>query len=163
MAFMSTEPAPTDSNDAHPAHQPRERTREDFTVVEVRRGVRIQSWIVLGIILGLALSFVFAYFLPENPDFSRAQVFGFLGVFLTALSVVILTGVGLIVNAFVTRRSTPQRVLLERVPEDDEQDAEEVEQDAQDAAEAAEHIGQEAPRDSGASDAAAGPDAEAQR
>lgn len=115
---MSTDPAATNPNDAE---QPRQRTPEDFTVAEVRRGVRIQGWLILGIVLGLVLSFIFAMFLPENEDFTRGQVLGFLAVFLTALTVVVVVGIALIVNFFMVRNSKPQHVLLERVPEVDDE------------------------------------------
>ncbi|MDJ1371398.1 ABC transporter permease family protein [Gulosibacter molinativorax] len=115
---MSTDPAATDPNDPD---QPRIRKPEDFTVAEVRRGIRLQGWLTLGIVLGLVLSFIFAMFLPEHGEFSRGQVLGFLAVFLTALVVVITLGVGLIVNFLMVRRGEPQRVLLERVPEEQEE------------------------------------------
>lgn len=117
MAPMSTDPAATAPNDPN---QPSARKREDLTVVEVRRGVKLQGWIVAGIVLGILLSFVFAYFLPEHAEFSRGQVFGFLAVFLTALTVVVVTGIALVVNYFIARGSEPRRVVLERVPEQEE-------------------------------------------
>ncbi|KAB1642213.1 ABC transporter permease family protein [Gulosibacter chungangensis] len=115
---MSTDPAATEPNDPD---QPRIRKPEDFTVAEVRRGIRLQGWLTLGIVLGLVLSFIFAMFLPEHEEFSRGQVLGFLAVFLTALVVVITLAIGLIVNFFMVRRGEPQRVLLERVPEEAEE------------------------------------------
>ncbi|MGO1545462.1 MAG: hypothetical protein ACTHXA_14110 [Gulosibacter sp.] len=113
----ATEPHANEPNESEVASASK---REDLTVVEVRPGVNITGWIWGGAALGLVLSAVFAYALPQNSEFTRGQVFGFLAVFLTALTAVLVTGIGLIVDFIVGRTGTPTRVVLQRVPSEDE-------------------------------------------
>lgn len=71
----------------------------------VRRGVNMRAWIFLGIALGVILAFVLTYSFPEHPDFSRGQVLGFMLVFVTALTTVIVAGIAAIIDAIIGRRT----------------------------------------------------------
>lgn len=78
----------------------------------VRRGVNMRGWIALGIGLGVILSFVFTYAFPEHPDYSRGQVLGFLLVFVTALTTIVVVGIAAIVDWFLGRRT--RQITLQR-------------------------------------------------
>ncbi len=78
----------------------------------VRRGVNMRGWIALGIGLGVILSFAFTYAFPEHPDYSRGQVLGFLLVFVTALTTIIVVGIAAIVDWLLGRRT--RKITLQR-------------------------------------------------
>lgn len=78
----------------------------------VRRGVNMRGWIALGIGLGVILSFVFTYAFPEHPDYTRGQVLGFLLVFVTALTTIIVVGIAAIVDSLLGRRT--RKITLQR-------------------------------------------------
>ncbi|UQN14999.1 hypothetical protein [Gulosibacter sp. ACHW.36C] len=78
----------------------------------VRRGVNMRGWIALGLVLGVILAFVFTYAFPEHEEFTRGQVLGFLLVFLTALTTIIVVGIAAIVDFFIGRRT--RKITLTR-------------------------------------------------
>lgn len=78
----------------------------------VRRGVNMRAWIYLGAGLGVVLAVVLTYAFPEHPDFSRAQVLGFMVVFVTALTTVVVVGIAAIIDAVLGRRA--KRIVLTR-------------------------------------------------
>lgn len=78
----------------------------------VRRGVNMRGWIALGLGLGVILAFVFTYVFPEHEEFSRGQVLGFLLVFVTALTTIIVVGIAAIVDFFIGRRT--RKITLTR-------------------------------------------------
>lgn len=79
---------------------------------KVRRGVNMRGWIALGLGLGVILAFVFTYVFPEHEEFSRGQVLGFLLVFVTALTTIIVVGIAAIVDFFIGRRT--RKITLTR-------------------------------------------------
>jgi len=70
----------------------------------VRRGVNMRAFLVLGIIVGVITAIVLTYAFPEHPEFTQAQVLGFLLVFVTALSAIVFIGIGAIIDLIVGRK-----------------------------------------------------------
>ena len=94
--------------------QPVEEHADDRAVAEsefpqhvsatVRRGVNMRAFLVLGIIVGVITAIVLTYAFPEHPEFTQAQVLGFLLVFVTALSAIVFIGIGAIIDLIVGRK-----------------------------------------------------------
>ena len=79
-----------------------EAPRELEAVVRTR--VNLRSFLILGAIVGAVLAVILTYAFPEHPEFTRGQVLGFFLVFITALSALVFAGIGLLVDAVVSRR-----------------------------------------------------------
>ncbi|RRJ87037.1 hypothetical protein EG850_06450 [Gulosibacter macacae] len=90
---------PSDETQPSASESPRELN------AVVRRSAKLSSFMWLGAIVGAILAAILTFAFPEHPEFSRGQVFGFLLVFVTALSVLLFLVIGLIVNFFVGRRT----------------------------------------------------------
>ena len=81
----------------------------------VSRRVNLRTFILLGAVVGAVLAFILTYAFPEHPEFTRGQVLGFLLVFVTAFTALAFAGIGLIVDAVVSRRRGT--ATIRRVPD----------------------------------------------
>ncbi|MFD2757327.1 hypothetical protein [Gulosibacter faecalis] len=85
----------------------------------LRRGVNMRGWLILGLALGVVLAFVLTYsfpepeqFLPGEQEFTRGQVLGFFLVFVTALTTIVVVGIAGIIDWILGRRT--RKVTLTR-------------------------------------------------
>ncbi|MGO4690243.1 hypothetical protein [Glaciibacter sp. 2TAF33] len=90
---------------AHHAAEPVETIVDERTVI-VRRAPRYFNFMLLGAIVGAFAAFILTVSFPENADFGRLQVFGFLLLAFLALGVGLGCLVALIVDRFVGRGGT---------------------------------------------------------
>jgi hypothetical protein len=100
--------APVERIPAQPAHhaaEPVETVIDERTVI-VRRAPRYFNFMLLGGVVGAVAAFILTVSFPENPDFGRLQVFGFLLLALLAFGVGLGCLVALIVDRFVGRAGT---------------------------------------------------------
>jgi hypothetical protein len=99
---------PDDSNSSAPAP-----TTHD---VVVRRSPRYVRFIVVGVILAILITLVLTFVFPEQPNYSRAQVFGFVGVILVTLFIGLSAGIAVIVDRASSKRArTVSMTTSERV------------------------------------------------
>ncbi|TFB53280.1 hypothetical protein [Cryobacterium tagatosivorans] len=94
-----TSPGPTDS--------------ETVTTVTVHRSPRYFSFMIVGAVIGAILALVLTLTFPENPDFDRAQVFGFLLLAGVTLGVALGSLVALILDRLLRR--TTAKVVADRL------------------------------------------------
>ncbi|WP_308797461.1 MFS transporter [Agromyces silvae] len=68
------------SNNHHDPNEPHEPLETEVTgeTVNVRRAPRYGRFILLGAGLGIVLALILTFAFPENDEFDRGQVFGFL-------------------------------------------------------------------------------------
>ncbi len=85
----------------------------DETTVTVKRSPRIVNFIILGAVVGALVAVILTYAFPENPQFSRAQVLGFLLLACVAASVAIACIVALVLGRIVARNGPT--VVVDRV------------------------------------------------
>lgn len=90
---------------AHHAAEPVETIVDEQTVI-VRRAPRYFNFMLVGAVVGAVVAFILTVSFPENPDFGRLQVFGFLLIALLAFGVGLGCLVALIVDRFVGRTGT---------------------------------------------------------
>lgn len=92
---------PERETDTSPAETPLEET-----TVTVRRSPRIVNFMILGAVVGALVAVILTFAYPENPQFGRAQVLGFLLLACTAVGVAIGCIVALVLGRVVARTST---------------------------------------------------------
>jgi hypothetical protein len=99
-----SEPQP----DHHPDEQvePREEAVIGTITGTLHRAPRYTNFMSLGAILGVLSALILTVIYPENTDFSRAQVFGFLLLAGVAGGVALGSVVALILDKVVGRRSS---------------------------------------------------------
>ncbi len=85
----------------------------DETTVTVKRSPRIVNFIILGAVVGALVAVILTYAFPENPQFSRAQVLGFLLLACVAAGVAIACIVALVLGRIVARNGPT--VVVDRV------------------------------------------------
>lgn len=95
------------SDNHHEPHEPAEPLETEVTgeTVNVRRAPRYGRFILLGVALGVILALILTFAFPENPEFDRGQVFGFLLLGLGALGVAFGAAVALIFDRVLSNKS----------------------------------------------------------
>jgi hypothetical protein len=84
--------------------------------VVVRRSPRYVRFIVVGVVLAILLTLILTFVFPEQPNYSRAQVFGFVGIILVTLFVGLSSMVAVIADRISSRRArTVTMTTSERV------------------------------------------------
>jgi hypothetical protein len=88
-------------------HDPAERPETDVTgeTVRVRRSPRYGRFIALGAGLGAIVALILTFAFPENGEFDRGQVFGFLLLGLGVLGVAFGAGVALVFDRVLSNKS----------------------------------------------------------
>jgi hypothetical protein len=97
--------APVPRIAAQPAHHaagPVETVVDERTVI-VRRAPRYFNFMLLGAIVGALAAFILTVSFPENPQFGRLQVFGYLLLALVAIGVGLGCLVAIVLDRFVGR------------------------------------------------------------
>jgi hypothetical protein len=91
--------------------------RETIASVSVRRAPRYYRFMLVGLILGIVITLILTFGFPEQDDFNRLQVFGFVGIFVVALCV----GLGALIAILLDRssRKRARTVSAERIEEHD--------------------------------------------
>ncbi|NYJ21319.1 hypothetical protein [Glaciibacter psychrotolerans] len=100
------QPAPTDRPD-QPVNsaQSADETVISHTTVVVHRSPRYVNFMILGAILGAVLALILTVAFPDNPDFGKAQVFGFLLLAGVAFGVAIGSLVALVIDRLIRSRT----------------------------------------------------------
>lgn len=80
------------------------RSLEEPETVQVRRSPRYTNFMLLGALLGAVAAFILTLAFPENPDFSRLQVFGFLVLACVAIGVALLGFLAILLDRLVGRK-----------------------------------------------------------
>jgi hypothetical protein len=73
--------------------------------VVVRRSPRYVRFIAVGAILAILITLILTFVFPEQPDYSRAQVFGFVGIILVTVFVGLAAAIAVIVDRASTKRA----------------------------------------------------------
>jgi hypothetical protein len=91
--------------------------RETIASVSVRRAPRYYRFMLVGLIVGIVITLILTFGFPEQDDFNRLQVFGFVGIFVVALCV----GLGALIAILLDRssRKRARTVSAERMEEHD--------------------------------------------
>ncbi|KQR20334.1 hypothetical protein ASF79_12395 [Agreia sp. Leaf335] len=71
----------------------------------VRRSPRFVRFIAVGVVLAILITLILTFVFPETPNYSRAQVFGFVGIILVTVFVGLSAGVAVAVDRASTRRA----------------------------------------------------------
>ena len=88
---------------------------------------RYARFIILGGIVGLIVTLLLTVSFPEQPGFSTAQVFGFLGLALVTVGVALGAAAAIVIDRMATRRArTGVMEVVERVQAPIADDAAEV-------------------------------------
>jgi len=85
----------------------------------VHRAPRYKNFMILGAIVGVVLALVLTLAFPDNADFSKAQVFGFLLLACLAAGVLLGSLAALVLDRTIGRRS--HTVVADRLARDDTQ------------------------------------------
>ena len=111
---------------AQPAQAPAPQPEPDFVEtledadeeIVIRRSPRYLNFILLGALLGAIVAFVLTLVFPENPDYSRIQVFGFLLLVCGVIGIALLSLVAILLERTVGRRLMRARAdkLGARIP-----------------------------------------------
>jgi hypothetical protein len=111
---------------AQPAQAPAPQAEPDFVEtledadeeIVIRRSPRYLNFILLGALLGAIVAFVLTLVFPENPDYSRIQVFGFLLLVCGVIGIALLSLVAILLERTVGRRVMRARAdkLGARIP-----------------------------------------------
>jgi hypothetical protein len=111
---------------AQPAQAPAPQAEPDFVEtledadeeIVIRRSPRYLNFILLGALLGAIVAFVLTLVFPENPDYSRIQVFGFLLLVCGVIGIALLSLVAILLERTVGRREMRARAdkLGARIP-----------------------------------------------
>jgi hypothetical protein len=95
----------------------------DVHDVVVRRSPRYVRFIALGAAVAIVITLVLTFAFPEQPNYSRAQVFGFVGIILVTVFVGLSATIAILLDRASARRArtltmtTSERVETEN-PED---------------------------------------------
>ena len=73
--------------------------------VVVRRSPRYVRFIVVGAVVAILATLVLTFVFPEQPNYSRAQVFGFVGIILVTVFVGLAAAIAVIVDRVSSRRA----------------------------------------------------------
>lgn len=86
--------------------QPGEHLETEVTsdAVSVRRAPRYPAFILAGVALGVLVALVLTFAFPENAEFDRGQVFGFLLLWAGAIGAAVGGVVALVVDRALARR-----------------------------------------------------------
>jgi hypothetical protein len=86
--------------------EPGEHLETDVTsdAVTVRRAPRYPAFILAGVALGVVVALVLTFAFPENAEFDRGQVFGFLLLWAGAIGAAVGGIVALLVDRMLARR-----------------------------------------------------------
>jgi hypothetical protein len=96
---------------------------DDVHDVVVRRSPRYVRFIALGAAVAIVITLVLTFAFPEQPNYSRAQVFGFVGIILVTVFVGLSATIAILLDRASARRArtltmtTSERVETEN-PED---------------------------------------------
>ncbi len=101
---------------------PEEALETDVTSdsVTVRRAPRYGRFITVGAIVGAVVALILTFVFPENEEFDRGQVFGFLVIACAAIGVALGALVALLLDRASARRTTPAIVEHESTHRVDE-------------------------------------------
>jgi hypothetical protein len=80
------------------------RSSEEQGTVQVRRSPRYTNFMLLGALVGAIAAFVLTLVFPENPDFGRLQVFGFLLLIGLAVGVALFSLLAILLDRIVGRK-----------------------------------------------------------
>jgi hypothetical protein len=94
------------------------QTTESIDAVSVRRAPRYYRFMAVGFAVGLLVTIILTFAFPEQEDFNRLQVFGFVGLFLVALFVAIGALIAIVLDRASRKRA--RTVEAERIEEHDE-------------------------------------------
>ncbi|MFC5931357.1 hypothetical protein [Cryobacterium melibiosiphilum] len=97
---------PRDSTQPDAQPEPRDETVIGTVTGTLHRAPRYTNFMILGAILGVLSALVLTVIFPENAEFSRAQVFGFLLLAGVAGGVALGSVIALILDKVVGRRTT---------------------------------------------------------
>jgi hypothetical protein len=92
------------------------------TTVTVHRAPRYRNFMLLGAVLGVFSAFAFTLAFPENAEYDRAQIFGFLLLGGVAIGATLGAGVALIIDRIIGRSHTT--VVADRLAGNDARAAE---------------------------------------
>ncbi|EMY34027.1 hypothetical protein D477_011806 [Arthrobacter crystallopoietes BAB-32] len=106
------------SSEHVPAGSESRQSRE----VRVRRAPKFGPFMGAGVVLGIILAAVSAYTGPENAEFTRNSVFGFLAVVFGAIGMFLAALIVLVVDRISVRRS--RKMLAVETAEEGSDDAE---------------------------------------
>ncbi|WP_344372207.1 hypothetical protein [Agromyces tropicus] len=83
-----------------------ERLETDVSsdAVTVRRAPRYGSFLLLGVVVGVLVALVLTFVFPENPQYDRAQVFGFLLLWCGAGGLALGGVAALVIDRVLARR-----------------------------------------------------------
>jgi hypothetical protein len=99
-----------------PASEPAINASGKTHEVLVVHAPRYARFIILGGIVGLIVTLLLTVSFPEQPGFSTAQVFGFLGLALVTVGVALGAAVAIVIDRMATRRArTGVMEVVERV------------------------------------------------
>jgi hypothetical protein len=73
--------------------------------VVVRRSPRYVRFIVVGAVVAILATLVLTFVFPEQPNYSRAQVFGFVGIILVTVFVGLAAAIAVVVDRVSSRRA----------------------------------------------------------
>jgi hypothetical protein len=120
------QPQPAPAAQPAPAQAPAPQPEPDFVEtledadeeIVIRRSPRYLNFILLGALLGAIVAFVLTLVFPENPDYSRIQVFGFLLLVCGVIGIALLSLVAILLERTVGRREMRARAdkLGARIP-----------------------------------------------
>lgn len=120
------QPQPAPAAQPAPAQAPAPQPEPDFVEtledadeeIVIRRSPRYLNFILLGALLGAIVAFVLTLVFPENPDYSRIQVFGFLLLVCGVIGIAVLSLVAILLERTVGRRLMRARAdkLGARIP-----------------------------------------------
>ena len=71
----------------------------------VRRSPRYVRFIVVGAVVAILATLVLTFVFPEQPNYSRAQVFGFVGIILVTVFVGLAAAIAVVVDRVSSRRA----------------------------------------------------------
>ena len=80
------------------------RSSEEPATVQVRRSPRYTNFMLLGAVVGAIAAFVLTIAFPENPEFGRLQVFGFLLLIGVAVGVALFGLLAILLDRVVGRK-----------------------------------------------------------
>jgi hypothetical protein len=120
QAQAESQSQPQSSADAAPQPEPDfvETLEDADEEIVIRRSPRYLNFILLGALLGAIVAFVLTLVFPENPDYSRIQVFGFLLLVCGVIGIALLSLVAILLERTVGRREMRARAdkLGARIP-----------------------------------------------
>ena len=83
--------------------------------VTVRRSPRIVRFMLVGVVVAIVITLVLTFSFPETPNYSRAQVFGFVGIILVTVFVGLASLVAVLVDRSSTRLARTVTMSSERI------------------------------------------------